>query len=387
VRILIAHSLYRIAGGEDRYVQEQAELLSQRHDVQVVAEPNSELVDGFSIASRMLYSAQKKQSVERILDTFQPNVVHLHNVYPSLGPAVHLAAKERGIPIVMTVHNFRLRCPNGLMFTEGSLCRRCQSGLYLNAATHRCFPTRKQAMAYASVLWIHRFVMRLEDAVSIFVVPSDFMKRRVLSWGIDGGSVRMVRHFVRRPSGADIPPHVGKYGAFVGRLAAGKGLDILLRALRLAGDPSFVVAGDGPLQTDLQLLARRLGLQNTRFAGRQEHDSINDLLAGARYLVVPSLVEETASLSALEALASGCPLLVSDGGALPELVQTGAGLTSRAGDAGDLAEKLLRLMDDDGYCRAASQEALSFASRSLDPERHLTDLELIYERLSGSNAS
>lgn len=382
MKVLLAHSFYRIAGGEDRYVQEQAELLSRRHEVRVIAESNSELLGGFSTASRMLYSDQKKRSVERVVDEFLPDVVHLHNVYPSFGPAVHLAAKARKIPIVMTLHNFRLRCPNGLMFTEGSLCRRCQSGVYLNATLHRCFPSNGQAAAYASVLWIHRFVMQLEDAVSIFIVPSDFMRRRVLSWGIEARRVRMIEHFVRRPISSRVHARVGSYGLFVGRLAADKGLDVLLRALARAGDPPFVVVGDGPLFEDLQVLARGLELTQTRFVGWQQHEGINDLLAKARYVAVPSLKEETAPLSALEALAAGCPLLVSDRGALPEFVGRGAGLVSRAGDVDDLAAKLVQLVEDDEYCRRASEVALSFARRSLDPERHLADLESVYEALS-----
>jgi glycosyltransferase involved in cell wall biosynthesis len=326
----------------------------------------------------MLYSLPRKRYVERVLDEFSPDVIHLHNVYPSFGPAVHLAAKARGIPVVMTVHNFRLRCPNGLMFTEGSLCRRCQSGVYLHATMHRCFATNQQAAAYASILWMHRFVMRLEDKIAMFIVPSEFMKRRVISWGIDARRVRMVEHFVRRPAGVPAHARVGSYGMFVGRLADDKGLEVLLRALRRAGDPPFLVVGDGPLLEDLQVLVGDLELTQTRLLGWQEHEGIEKLLAEARYVVVPSLKEETAPLSALEALAAGCPLLVTDRGALPEFVGSGAGLISRAGDVGDLAAKLARLVDDDEYCRHASEEALSFARRSLDPERHLADLESIY---------
>jgi glycosyltransferase involved in cell wall biosynthesis len=329
----------------------------------------------------MLYSVSRKRAVEQVVDEFQPDIVHLHNVYPSIGPAVHLAAKSRRIPIVMTLHNFRLRCPNGLMFTEGSLCKRCRSGVYLHATMHRCFPTERQAAAYASILWVHRFVMQLEAAVSTFITPSDFMRRRVLSWGIDERRVRLVEHFVQRPAGSLSRAHVGSYGMFVGRLAADKGLDVLLRALGQAGDPPFVVVGDGPLFEDLQRLARNVGLNNTSFVGWQDHDRINELLAEARYVVVPSLKEETAPLSALEALAAGCPLLVSDRGALPEFVESGAGLVSRAGDVGDLAAKLVQFVEDDESCRRASEQALNFARRSLDPERHLTDLESVYGAL------
>ena len=93
----------------------------------------------------------------------------------------------------MTVHNLRLRCPNGLMFTDGAICRRCESGAYFNAVMHPCFPTRKQAASYASILWIHRFIMRLEQRIARFVVPSDFMRRRLSEWGI---SPERVQSFV-----------------------------------------------------------------------------------------------------------------------------------------------------------------------------------------------
>ncbi|MGZ5385446.1 MAG: glycosyltransferase, partial [Acidimicrobiia bacterium] len=197
MRILFAHSFYRASGGEDRHVHEQVELVSQAHDVELIAEANLDLSESPATAARMLYSHTKKRETGLIIDRFSPDIVHIHNMYPSIGPAVLLAAIQRRIPVVLTVHNYRLRCPNGLMFTEGGTCRRCESGLYVNALTHRCFPTRKQAGAYAAVLWAHRFAMRLERHVSRFVVPSEFMRQRLLEWGFEEERIRMVRHFIR----------------------------------------------------------------------------------------------------------------------------------------------------------------------------------------------
>ena len=254
LRILYAHSFYRIPGGEDRHVRDQIDLVSGAHDVELISEANIDLSESPATAARMLYSRAKKRDVGRIIDRFAPDVVHVHNTYPSLGPAVVLAANERGIPIVMTVHNFRLRCPNGFMFTEGALCHRCESGVYINALVHQCFPTKKQAGAYATVLWAHRFVMRLEERIARFIVPSDFMRKRLLRWGIGEDRVRVIRHFVAS-AGSRSHPSIGSYGAFVGRLSPEKGLDVLLAALARAGDPPFLIVGDGPQRAALEDLA------------------------------------------------------------------------------------------------------------------------------------
>ena len=387
MRILYAHCFYRIPGGEDRHVRDQVDLVSRAHDVELIAEANVDLAEGPATAARMLYSRSKKQHVGAIIDRFAPDVVHVHNTYPSLGPAVLLAAHERGVPVVMTVHNFRLRCPNGFMFTEGAMCHRCESGLYVNAMVHPCFPTKKQAGAYAAILWAHRYVMRLEERIARFIVPSEFMGRRLLDWGIREDRVRVIRHFVPSAGGSRSDPMIGSYGAFLGRLSSEKGLDILLAALHRAGDPPFLIVGDGPHRRALEHRAGELRLANTRFLGWRSHDEVGELVAAARYVAIPSVAEETASLAALEALAAARPLLVSERGALPELVATGAGLLFRPGDEFDLSDKMSLLMEDDEFCYRASSEALRFARRWLEPGRHLASLESLYGELSTNEAA
>ena len=380
MRILYAHCFYRVPGGEDRHVRDQIDLVSHAHDVELVSESNADLSADPRTAAQMMYSRAKKEEVGAIIDRFGPDVLHIHNSYPSLGPAVLLAAHQRGLPVVMTLHNFRLRCPNGLMFTEGAICSRCESGVYLNAIAHRCFPSKKQAAAYATVLWTHRFLMRLERRIALFIVPSEFMRRRVLDWAFPADRLRLVRHFVRSVKRA-ADTRIGSYGAFIGRLSSEKGLDALLTALDRVGDPPFLIVGDGPQRGPLEKLASRLRLSNTSFLGWRAHEEVSELLAKARYVAIPSAGEEVAPLSALEALVAARPLLVSDRGALPELVASGAGLVFRPEDAMDLSEKIDELMRDDGLCRRASVEAVRMA-QALAPEQHLANLESVYAEVT-----
>jgi glycosyltransferase involved in cell wall biosynthesis len=323
----------------------------------------------------MAWSPRLTREVLDSVRRSNPDVIHLHNSYPSLGPAVHLAARRGGVPLVMTVHNARLRCPNGLMFTQGSPCRRCEAGAYFNAVPNDCFPTRRQASAYALNLWLHRFILRLEASVSQFIAPSQFIRRRLLDWGLPDDRVALVRNFTTiRP---DASPRVGNHGLYVGRLAEEKGLRDLLVALRLVGDPPFRIAGDGPLARPLRALAAELGLQRTSFLGWLDHSQVVGVLRAARYLVMPSRADENAPLAALEAMAEGRPLLVSRAGGLPELVADRAGLTFERGDSSDLAAKL-RLLDDDNFCREAGVASLRFARRRLTPDVHRRGLEEAY---------
>jgi len=385
LRILLAHSFYRIPGGEDRYVRQQAELLARDHTVELFSKRNDDLSASVTTSSKMLVSGENRREIARVLERFKPEIVHVHNVYPALGPAVHLASEEARIPLVMTVHNYRMRCPNGLMFTEGSVCHRCQHGNYLNAVAHSCFPSKKQSAAYAGALWLHRFVARLDRKVSLFVCPSDFVRDQVISWGIASKKAVVIPNFVLPRLDANATP--GHYGVFVGRLASEKGVHVLLNALRIANDPPFKVVGDGPLASVLRRQAATIGLEKTQFMGRQPPGRVDGILRDARFLVLPSLSDENCPMAGLEAMALGRPLLVTTRGGLPELVREGTGLICGPDDPHDLAKGIERLMGDDVYCGEAGARGLAVSREEFGPETHLSRLMAAYGTLSGRQAN
>jgi glycosyltransferase involved in cell wall biosynthesis len=372
MRILVAHSFYRVPGGEDRYVTQQVGLLQRDHEVELFGPDNRELASMGRAAVRMTMSPRFQKRFEDVVDRFRPDVIHLHNAYPSLGPSVHLTARRRRIPLVMTVHNLRLRCPNGLMFTEGSICSRCEGGMYAHAVLHDCFPHRAQAVGYAGALFVHRFLFRLEKVVSLFICPSDFMKERLRGWGIKRDRLRTIRNFTEMP-GTTTPSNRGM-GLYVGRLSTEKGVSTLLDALHHAGDPPFRIVGDGPQDGELRSEAQRLSLKNTEFLGRVDRRLLDHLYRESGFLVMPSLCEENAPLAVLEAMASGRPVLVADRGGLSELVVEGGGLVCDPTDTVDMATKIRSLVDDDELRAAEGKKARAFVGSHCSAERHRADL-------------
>lgn len=381
MRVLIAHSFYRVPGGEDSYVRMQAELLRSRHEVELLAADNEQLGRGEAL-HRLVYSGKARREIEDAVDRFRPDVIHLHNAYPSLGPAVHVVARRRRIPLVFTVHNLRLRCPNGLQFTEGELCRRCERGVYAHAAIHRCFPSRSQSVAYASALWLHRFVVRVESAVSLFLPPSRFFGRRLEEWGIPRSRIRVVRHCV---PAAPEPDRLGQdYGLFLGRLSNEKGVDVLLPALAAAGDPPFRIAGAGPAEARLHRQARDLGLTRTRFLGLVARGAVPDLLGNSRYVVTPSVCEENLPMNVLEAMSAGRPVIATRRGGLPELVEDGRGLVVEPSDAASLAEAIRKLARDPSLCRSLGAAGRRFFEEELSEAAHLDRLDSVYATLAAA---
>jgi glycosyltransferase involved in cell wall biosynthesis len=382
---LIAHSFYRTGGGEDGCVRQQLDLLQPHHEVLLLDKYNRDLGRGVSTAVHMVYSRRSRTEVESVIRAFHPDVIHLHNAYPSLGPAVFLAASKLRIPLMLTVHNYRLRCPNGIMFTADSICTRCEGGGYHNAILHPCFPTKRQSSAYAASLWIHRFVLDLEDTVSLFVCPSEFMHSTLQRWGIQERKLKLIRNFPWPVPDADSSP--GEYGAYVGRLSREKGVHLLLQALKVAGDPPFMVIGEGPEYGMLRRFASRLGLANTAFLGRVPPGEVDQILRRARFVVLPSLWNENAPLTAMEAMVRGRPLIASDVGGLAELAREGRGRVVLPGDEAGLARNIIDLMGDEEACRLAGAAGLAFAREELTPERHLARLEQAYRSIMAPGPS
>ncbi len=375
MRILIAHAFYRIPGGEDRYVEQQVDLLRERHEVALFAGNNDELSGATSAATRMLSPRAMRSRAAQAISEFGPDIVHVHNIYPSLGASIHGAARKAGVPLVQTVHNHRLRCPNGYRFTEGQVCDRCVAGNYANAVLHECFPTKAQSVGYATALWIDRFLRHLERDVDLFVAPSEYMADKLRTWGMPSERIAMVRNFAEGATPSSTG--AGTYGVFAGRLSSEKGVDVLLAALAQAGDPDFTILGDGPLRADLEALAGRLGLVNTSFRGRVDREDIDRIVGGARYFVMPSLSDENSPLAVFEAMVRGVPPIVSDRGGLPELVSDPS-LVTIPGDADDLARAVGLIRTDEALHARAAASARDFAEKELLPQTHLERLEAAY---------
>ena len=385
MRILIAHAFHRLPGGENRYVERQMDLLQEHHDIHLLGRDNTHLPQKARTAAAMAYSRGAVGEVEDAINSFRPDLVHLHNPYPAFGPAVHLACRRTKTPLIQTIHNFRLRCPNGLMFTEGKNCTRCIGGNYTHALMHDCFPTKTQAAGYAGALWMHRVGLRLERHVDAFVAPSRFMRERLLSWGIEAGRIVTIPNFVEE--GAGVTSAAGSHGLYLGRLVAEKGVDVLIDALRAAGDPPFVIAGTGPEHTALADRAAQLGLRGVRFVGMVPEEDARRLVEDARYVVIPSLWDENAPLVALEAMAQGRPLIAASNGGLRELVATGAGLAFPTGDAATLAAAIRHLDDDTARCEELGTAGLRAVTDTYGARAHRDALETLYGTLTGSRRS
>lgn len=378
MRVAIAHSFYRLAGGEDRYVTAQAELLrSSGHSVAMVSRANQDLRPTVATALRMAYSPRDVGEIRAQLLDERPDIIHLHNPYPALGAAVHVAAARLAIPIVQTVHNFRLRCPNGLMFTEGRVCHRCEAGNYVNAVVHRCFQSRSQASAYASALWLHRFVMRLDEKIRRFIAPSAFIRDELLRWGIDRRRATIVRNFA---PAIPLPASEGAYGVYVGRLSSEKGLAVLIDALAIAGDPPFILVGSGPMRGQIDDRIRFHGLRRVELVGHVAHHDAVRFIRDARFLVVPSVWDENAPMAVVEALAAGRPVVATRTGGLTELVE-GNGSLCQPADPASLAASMTDLFMDRGKAERLGRAARRFAEANLSPEHHVADLTRVYEEV------
>lgn len=375
MRVLVVHTFYRLLGGEDRYVQEQVELLGDTHDVRLFAARNDELESSAAAVRAMLTGHPRRSALREAIDDFRPDVVHVHNSYPSLGPAAFKEAGRASIPLVMTLHNYRLRCPNGYFFTHDGICRRCERGNYLQAVRHNCLSSRAQSASYALTLWVHRFVSRVESSVARFVAPSRFLATALTDAGLPESKLTVVPNFAARNVS---PERERTYGLYVGRLSREKGVMDLVHALADAGELPFRVIGTGPAEAELRQAAR--SLPYVEFAGQQTPAEVQAALRGAAFLVIPSVWYENAPLVALEALAAGCPLLVSDLGGLPELVATGAGRTFRPNDPAGLAASLRRIAADHDGRRAMGEEARRLHAERYSPEPHRSMLEDVYEQ-------
>ncbi|WP_296039654.1 glycosyltransferase family 4 protein [uncultured Agrobacterium sp.] len=292
----------------------------------------------------VIYSRKARRSLSALIDRVRPDVAHAHNVYHHISPAIFPLLKQRGIPTVMTVHDLKLACPSYKMLAPDGVCERCKGGRIHNVLLHRCM---KGSVALSGLVMVetavHRALRLYRDHIDRLVVPSRFYRNKLMEWGWPGEKLVYIPNFVEHAiSRQRLQADEGDYFLFAGRLAPEKGVATLIRAVARA-KKRLLVAGTGPEQVSLQALAREEGA-DVQFLGYLSGAALHETVAGAKALVLPSEWYENAPVSLLEAYALGRPVIGTDIGGIPELIQPDhTGLIARSGDPDDLARVLAQM--------------------------------------------
>ncbi|HTR53768.1 MAG TPA: glycosyltransferase family 4 protein [Kofleriaceae bacterium] len=330
-----------------------------------------------SAAIALVHSFEAVAKFGLLLESERPDIVHCHNIYHQLTPSIIHVAKSRGIPVVLTLHDYKTVCPTYLRLRHGELCSACLDGSFINVLRNRCAggSVAKSALLYAEAM-VHKMARTYERA-DVVIAPSQFLADAVAS-RFDPSRVRVLPNGIdisrTKPSGRD-----GGFVVFFGRVAIEKGIRTLLRAFRaFAGCAPLKICGDGPLLSALQ--SSDSGVE---FLGHRSGDDLTRIVRDASVVVVPSECYENCPMSVLEAMGHGKPVVASRIGGIPELVIDGeTGLLFEPGNAQQLAEAVLGLMSNPEQRLALGRAGRQRLEERFSLERHNRDLLRVYHAVT-----
>lgn len=345
MKVMLVHNHYQEPGGEDRVFESESALLtSHGHDVVRYTAHNDTVQrhNGVRLALDTMWSRTAYREIRASLERERPQIVHVHNTLPLISPSVYYAAAAVGLPVVQTVHNYRLLCPKAQLLRDGRICEDCVGRrLPWPGVVHACYRgSRAATSAVALMLGLHWALGTWTRRVSRYIALTHFMRRKLIEGGLPAERIVVKPNFVTPDPGAG--EHDGGYALFVGRLSPEKGLPTLLRAWAHVGDRlPLKIAGSGP--EDGLADGAAFGVE---WLSRVTHSEVLALMRRAYVLIVPSDWYEGFPAILAEACATALPAIASRLGAMAEIVEDGrTGLLFNPGDAGDLAAKVNWALD------------------------------------------
>ena len=387
IRILVIHNHYQQLGGEQVAVEAQVSLLRERgHEVILYTRDNTEiehyeLSQKVSFFPKTIFSRRTYREIQALVARQRPDVAHVHNVFPLISPSVYRALKDSRVPVVQTVHNFRFLCPNALFYRHGRICERCKYGNTLHAVRWKCYrQSYLLSGLYALTIGLHRRAGTL-NLIDRFIALTEFTAQKLVESGLTTqDKISVLGNFLPNPL-----PSPGSfetrepYVVYLGRLSPEKGVEVLLDAVTGLPDLRVRIAGDGPQFGVLRAIARQRGLQQVEFLGRVVGEEKWELLRHATAVAVPSVWYEIFPFAVLESLAAGTPVVASNLGSLPYVVEDGkSGLLFRAGDSQDLREKLAWLVQHPAEALQMGRYGRQVVEKKYSAEAHYDKLMEIY---------
>ncbi len=399
MKILQVNKFFYLKGGSERYFFELSKILERRgHAIahfSMEDRRNAESkykeyfiehvgLDKFSLKNiiKIFYNFNAKDKLDKLIRDFKPDIAHLHNIDRQLGSAIINLLKKRGVPVVMTLHDFKAFCPKGTLYNNGKHCDKCIGGSYLNCVKDECVKNSflKSALAAAEAYW-QKWILKSYSRVDMFHAPSLYMKNIALRAGIPENKIIHLVYPIDGNQDNGVKENKGGYLLYFGRLSEEKGIETLIRAMGIVkGEVKLKVAGEGLLHEKLIKLREDFGLrEKIEFVGFQDDKSMEALIKDAKAVVIPSLWPENMPYSLLESMAAGKIIIASRTGGIPErIIDWANGYLFSPGNIGELAKKIdLAISENDDNLGQKAR----FSINEFSSIKHYNELVKIYNLL------
>jgi glycosyltransferase involved in cell wall biosynthesis len=386
VKILLVHNKYQQPGGEDVVFEQERKLLENAgHNVATYCRTNDEIskysgLQRLTLIKNTISSEESRREVLGVLQREEPEVVHIHNTFMMISPSIYSACREAGVPVVQTLHNYRLLCPAANFFRDGHVCEECEEHGVWRGVKYGCYRGSRVATAtVALMLTVHRQRHTYTESIDRFIALSAFAKNKYVAGGLPGEKIEVKPNFVDPDPGER--SQAGDYAVFVGRLSEEKGLDTLVAAWsRLANRIPLVIVGDGPVGSRLKKQAQERGISSIDFRGRLPRSEAQEVVKRSRFMILPSECYENFPMGMVEAFACGVPVISARLGALQELIDDGrTGLHFTPGSPEELAEKVEWAWSHPERLREMGKEARREFERRYTAEKNYSMLMDIYK--------
>ncbi len=340
---------------------------------------HSKGISRFLYPFKIIYSFETKRKIMQVIDKFKPDIVHINNINFQLTPSLIYGAKKRGVPVVQTVHDYQMICPNHLLynFEKNHPCEKCVKGSHLSCIKNKCI----HGSVIKSILGVieAKFysLLKTYKKVDLFVCPSRFLEDKLLSArDFYKGMTCTIHNFIDKDKFANAERQADNYILYVGRLSKEKGIENIAKAAKLMPEYEFVVAGSGPDEDMLK------GIDNVKLAGFQTGEKLTELMGRAKVLLLPSVCYENCPLTILEAHSVGVPVVTMNYGGMAELVNDGVtGALVKEATPRAIASTLRKTIEDEEYYNNIRENCKKEKDNILSVEDYCDILIKEYEKL------
>lgn len=389
MKILLIHNKYGKFSGEEAVVDAQINLLKKKgHEIITYLRSSQELEDMPNAKIKAFFSAfnnpKSIKEIKTLISKEKPDIAHIHNLYPLISPAILPVIKKMGVPIVMTVHNYRLLCPNGLFFTKGEICEKCTGvGKELNCISNNCEDSLFKSTGYALRNFWARKKAYYVNNIDCFLCLTEFQKKKLIVNGFSVEKCEVVPNFYNKGiKEVDYNPKNRNYVAFAGRISPEKGILLLLEAAKKLPHVTFQLAGKIRPGYEKEFEIPK----NVILRGMLNSESISDFYNNSRFYIHSSLCYEGFPMVFPEAMAHKLPIVAPNMAGYPEIIENGFnGLLFESGNVDSLANTIDALWNNYELSEQFSLNGFKKVKKSYGSELYCKHLERIYLKLIKSN--